>query len=192
MNLADLADEQLVAMVCDQQDAARAAFAELVRRHEASCQRLFRRFHPNREDVSDLTQELWVRLWRSLTDPQTPGRFDPARGAFAVYLFTAARNVARDWYRRSVRDTARRGPQVDPSAEEEIDPPAADAFSDVLFLDLSDAVARRLDDRERVVFALLCRDVPIGKICELSGLSQPSVWRIQQKLKKAIDEVIAS
>jgi RNA polymerase sigma-70 factor (ECF subfamily) len=191
MNLADLADEQLVAMVCDRRDARDAAFAELVRRHESSLSRLFRRFHPCREDVSDLTQELWVRLWRSLTDPAGPGRFDPARGAFGVYLFTAARNVARDWYRRSARD-ARRGPAVDPRDELEHDPPAADAFSDVLFHDLSDAVARRLDDRERVVFALLCRDVSIGQICELSGLSQPSVWRIQQKLKKAIDEVIAS
>ena len=192
MKRADLADEQLVAMVCDQQDAARAAFAELVRRHELSLSRLFRRFHPCREDVSDLTQELWVRLWRSLTDPQSPGRFDPARGAFSVYLFTAARNVARDWYRRSVRDEARRGPAVDPQDNREHEPPAADAFSDVLFHDLSEAVARRLDDRERVVFALLCRDVSITRICELSGLSQPSVWRIQQKLKKAIDEVIAS
>src|SRR5262245_37759327 len=191
MNLADLADEQLVAKVCDQKDAA--AFAEMFRRHDANLLRLFRRFHPCREDVSDLSQELWVRLWRSLTDPQTPGRFDPARGAFSVYLFTAARNVARDWYRRSVRDSARRGPSVvAPGEDAEHDVPAADAFSDVLFHDLSEAVANRLDDRERVVFALLCRDVSIGQICELSGLSQPSVWRIQQKLKKAIDEIIAS
>jgi RNA polymerase sigma factor (sigma-70 family) len=192
MNLADLVDEELVAMVRDQRDAAQAAFAELVRRHETGLLRLFRRFHPSREDVSDLTQELWVRLWRSLTDPATPGRFDPARGAFSVYLFTAARNVARDWYRRSVRDCARQGAPVDPLNEPDLDPPAADAFSDVLFTDLSEAVARRLDDRERVVFALLCRDVTIGRICELTGLSQPSVWRIQQKLKKAIDDTIAS
>jgi RNA polymerase sigma factor (sigma-70 family) len=196
MNLADLADEQLVATVCDQQrDAAQAAFAELVRRHEAGLLRLFRRFHPCREDVSDVAQELWVRLWRSLTDPETAGRFDPARGAFGVYLFTMARNVARDWYRRRVRESARQGQQVDPGAADtdlELAADEQDSFSDVLFSDLSEAVARRLDDRERVVFALLSCDVPIGRICELSGLSQPSVWRIQQKLKKAIDEVIAS
>lgn len=179
-------------MVRDQQGTAQAAFAELVRRHETDLSRLFRRFHPCREDVSDLAQELWVRLWRCLTDPATPGRFDPARGAFSVYLFTAARNVARDWYRRSVRGAARQSPSVDPQDDPELDPPAGDAFSDVLFSDLSEAVARRLDDRERVVFALLCRDVSIGRICELTGLSQPSVWRIQQKLKKAIDDTIAS
>src|SRR5262249_13513743 len=115
MNLADLADEQLVAMVCDQR--SQAAFAELVRRHEPSLVRLFRRFHPGREAVADLTQELWSRLWSSLTGPQSQGRFDPARGAFSVYLFTAARNVARDWYRRSVRDEARRGAAVDPQTD---------------------------------------------------------------------------
>src|SRR5262245_2528573 len=142
MNLADLADEQLVAKVCDQKDAA--AFAEMFRRHDANLLRLFRRFHPSREDVSDLSQELWVRLWRSLTDPETPGRFDPARGAFAVYLFTAARNVARDWYRRSVREAARQGPQVDPQDDPDFDLAAADAFSDVHFSDLSEAVAKRL------------------------------------------------
>ena len=189
MNLADLADEELVAMLRDQRDAAQAAFAELVRRHQTSLTRLLRRFHPCREDVSDLTQELWVRLWRSLTDPDAGG-FDPARGAFSVYLFTAARNVARDWYRRSVRDRQRQGAPVDPEGDSDEGPAAQDAFSDVLFSDLSEAVARRLDDRERVVFALLCRDVSIGRICELTGLSQPSVWRIQQKLKRAIDDTI--
>src|SRR3954452_5619705 len=142
MNLADLADEQLAAMVCDQKDAAGATFAELFRRHEPNLSRLFRRFHPCREDVSDLSQELWVRLWRSLTDPETPGRFDPARGAFSVYLFTAARNVARDWYRRSVRECSRQGSSYPDDDDPEFDLAAADAFSDVIFSDLSEAVAR--------------------------------------------------
>jgi RNA polymerase sigma factor (sigma-70 family) len=103
-----------------------------------------------------------------------------------------ARNVAIDWYRRSVRDSSRRGCLPDSQDESAGGPPAADAFSDVIFHDLLDAVERRLDDRERLVFELLRRDLSIGQICEQTGLSQPSVWRIQQKLKRAIDEVIDS
>jgi RNA polymerase sigma factor (sigma-70 family) len=193
VNLAGIADENLIAMVHDRHDTAPQAFAELVRRHEPTLVRLFQRFHPRLDDVTDLAQELWVRLWRSLTHHVPDMRFDPARGPFRLYLLHMARNVAIDWYRRSVRDSSRRG-QLPPSEvqDEPSDPPASDAFEDVIFSDLLGAIERRLDDRERVVFTLLWRDVPIAKICELTDLSQPSVWRIQQKLKQTIDDVIGS
>jgi len=193
MNLADLADEELAALVSDRHAHAPEAFEELLRRHQTALPRLFRRFHPRLEDASDLAQETWVRVWRSL-NCETAGRFDPARGTFRIYLFGVARNVAIDWYRRSVRESSRqtRLAATPPEEESADDPPASDSLCEVIFSDLQEAILRKLDDRERVVFALLGHPVSMNRICELTGLSQPSVWRIQQKLKKAIDEVIAS
>ena len=44
--------------------------------------------------AEELVQETWVRLW------QSAGRFDPERGTVRAFLFTIARRVAVDLYRR--------------------------------------------------------------------------------------------
>lgn len=190
MNLADLADEELASLAIDQQATSRAAFEELVRRHESTLPGLLRRFHPRFEDASDLAQEIWVRLWRSLTEQA--GRFDSSRGTFRIFLFSLARNVAIDWYRRSARESSRQQPLTPEEREQAGDPAASDSLAEVIFFDLQEAILRKLDDRERVVYALLSHPVSMTRICELTGLSQPSVWRIQQKLRKAIEDVVQS
>jgi RNA polymerase sigma-70 factor, ECF subfamily len=44
--------------------------------------------------AEELVQETWLRVWRSA------GRFDPARGTARTFLFTIARRVAIDLWRR--------------------------------------------------------------------------------------------
>jgi RNA polymerase sigma-70 factor (ECF subfamily) len=52
----------------------------------------------DRSQAEDLVQETLLRAWRS------PEALDPERGAVRSWLFTTARNVAIDaWRRRSVR-----------------------------------------------------------------------------------------
>ena len=71
MNLADFADEELVAKIQEQgaAEAAAGAFAELLRRHNPLLLCYFRRASHPGEDASDLCQEVWVRVWRWLSDP---------------------------------------------------------------------------------------------------------------------------
>nr|WP_313900034.1 sigma-70 family RNA polymerase sigma factor [Dactylosporangium roseum] len=52
----------------------------------------------DRQRAEDLVQETLLRAW------QHPGALDPARGSIRAWLFTTARNLAIDaWRRRSVR-----------------------------------------------------------------------------------------
>jgi RNA polymerase sigma-70 factor, ECF subfamily len=44
--------------------------------------------------AEELVQETWLRLWRSAA------RFDPARGSVSTFVFTIARRVAVDLWRR--------------------------------------------------------------------------------------------
>jgi RNA polymerase sigma-70 factor (ECF subfamily) len=79
--------------------------AALVRAvHEAHGEALFayalRLCHGDRHKAEDLTQETFLRAWRH------PEAMDPARGSVRGWLFTTARNLAIDaWRRRSARAT---------------------------------------------------------------------------------------
>ncbi len=190
MNLADFADEELVAKIQEQGAAGPAgAFEELLRRHTPLLQSFFRSaWHPA-EDASDLCQEVWVRVWKWLSDPDPARRFDPARGSFRHWLLQVARNVAVDFFRRRQREVGGAGPTGEPvPAERVLDQPGQD--SDVIVADLVEAVERHLDEKERAVLSYLRKGAPIGQICEATGLSQPTVWRIQQRLRQAFRNIL--
>jgi RNA polymerase sigma-70 factor (ECF subfamily) len=64
--------------------------------------------------AEDLVQETFVRLWRSAD------RYDPARGAPSTFIFTIARRLAIDlWRRQSSRAVESGG--LPPPSEEQVD-----------------------------------------------------------------------
>lgn len=70
-----------------------AAFAELHRRYSTTLLNYVHRMVGDREQAEDLVQEVFLRVYRHLD------RFDPRR-KFATWIFTIARNVAKDELRR--------------------------------------------------------------------------------------------
>ncbi len=71
-SFADSSDAELVALA-GQGD--RAAFGELVRRHQGSTQRFARRLAGDPELAADLTQEALVQAFLSLGSSRDPARF---------------------------------------------------------------------------------------------------------------------
>ena len=72
-----------------------AAFSQLIRRHQDAIFRFLSHQVRDRADASDIAQDTFVALFRSLD------RFDTGR-PFLAWAFVIARNKARDYHRRQV------------------------------------------------------------------------------------------
>lgn len=92
--------EQLrqLALACMAGDAS--AWQQLVRSQHRRIYGICYRFTGSQTDAEDLTQDVFVKLYRSL------GSFDPAKGAFQTWIVTLTRNLLVDHFRRTRQDRA--------------------------------------------------------------------------------------
>ena len=74
------------------------AWEELVQRHARRVYSLCYRFTSNRTDAEDLSQEVFLRIYKTLPS------YRPAFGAFPTWLTSVTRNLLVDHYRRTRRD----------------------------------------------------------------------------------------
>ena len=89
------ADAQLV-QECLRGDGP--AWEELVRRHTRRVFNLCYRFTGNSTEAEDLSQEVFLRIYKTLPS------YKPAFGAFPTWLTSVTRNLLVDHYRRTRRD----------------------------------------------------------------------------------------
>jgi RNA polymerase sigma-70 factor (ECF subfamily) len=74
------------------------AWEELVRRHTRRVFNLCYRFTGNATAAEDLSQEVFLRIYKTL------GSYQSAQGAFPTWLTSVTRNLLVDHYRRTRRD----------------------------------------------------------------------------------------
>lgn len=65
----------------------RAAFAELLKRYQSHLNRLFYHLAPDWQERADLTQEVWIRVYRNLHRLQEPAKFRGWLSRIATNLF---------------------------------------------------------------------------------------------------------
>ena len=78
------------------------AFGALVEHHGAAIANYLYRFMPDKDDIDDRLQEVFLKAYLSMT------RFDPTRGAFRTWLFRIAANTSLDEVKRRRREEFRR------------------------------------------------------------------------------------
>ncbi len=88
------------------------SWEELVRRHTRRVYNLCYRFTGNAAAAEDLSQDVFLRVYRTL------GSYQPAYGAFATWLTSVTRNLLVDHYRRTRRDRLTDSIDEAPQAEE--------------------------------------------------------------------------
>ena len=92
--------EQMLRLVhaCAQGDPA--AWQQLVRTQHRRVYGICYRFTGSATDADDLTQEVFLKIYRSL------GSFDSARGGFNTWMTTLTRNLLVDHFRRTRQERA--------------------------------------------------------------------------------------
>lgn len=134
-------------------------FEELFERHYTDVFRYALVLTNSREDAEDVAAETFARAWRAFSQDREP------QGPPLPWLFTIARNIATDWWRRLNRRAthvlARR------------DGVSRDGVESLLWLE---SLVRALPPRQREVIALRYhRDLSDREIGRLMGLSESGV-----------------
>jgi RNA polymerase sigma-70 factor (ECF subfamily) len=133
----------------------------------------------NAEDASDLTQQVFIRMFRSI------GRYGSGRGPFAAWVFTIARNAHRSF-------ATRRQPQIawDVSPEEVgVTSDFAKAYPTSDGLDRLTSLLTQLTPKEQELIHLRFEiDLSISQIAAIVGMSDEATKKaVQRTLKKLKD-----
>jgi RNA polymerase sigma-70 factor (ECF subfamily) len=144
----------------------REAFEVLVARHQRTIYQLCYRFSGNHSDASDLSQETFLRAWRSL------GGFK-GRSSVATWLYRIAVNASLN------RVSARR-PPAEPVDEEALVDDASETPTERVLRSERAVVVRRaiaaLPDRQRATVILrVYHELPHHEIAMILGSSVGSV-----------------
>ena len=150
---------------------------ELYRRYASRVYGLGVQLLSDRGLAEELVQETFVRVWRNA------GRFDPARGSPATFIFTIARRLAIDLWRR-------------PSSRPiEIDPPLpSEDHVDrlVVGLGVRDALDSLTEPHRQVLELSYRDDLKQGEIAEKLGIPLGTVktrtYHALRSLRSALEE----
>jgi RNA polymerase sigma-70 factor, ECF subfamily len=137
----EFSDARLVTSIARYSEVA---LAEVYRRHGRAVYGLARRVLQDEAEAEDVTQEVFLRLWRE------PDRFDPDRGSLRSFLLAQAHGRAVDAVRSSSSRRAREAREAARTARAEYD-----LQHEVWDLALADQVAQALgalsDDERRAI-----------------------------------------
>jgi RNA polymerase sigma-70 factor (ECF subfamily) len=151
----------------------REAFAALVERYRQPVWNFIRRTIPDEAEAEDLTQSVFVQVWKSAKRYRVNARF-------STWLFTIARNLSLNEIRRRTRHRAEsldatyaeHDDQPLHQAEDKANPIPPDALLRTELYQKVEEALRDLPEPQRTAL-LLCReeDVSYEEIAEVLGLS---------------------
>lgn len=101
-----------------------AAWEEIVRLYNRRIYNICYRFTGSGDDADDLTQEVFIKMYRSL------GSYDVERGSFTTWISTLARNLLVDHYRRTRLERASDSIDAALGGEDEEGPTLSDRLED--------------------------------------------------------------
>jgi RNA polymerase sigma-70 factor (ECF subfamily) len=134
-------------------------FEELFERHYPDVFRYALVLTNSRDDAEDVAAETFARAWRAFRQHREPA------GPPLPWLFTIARNIATDWWRRLSRRATNLLPHYDGDS--------GDRVESLLWLE---SLVRALPPRQREVIALRYhRDLSDREIGRVMGLSESGV-----------------
>ncbi|MBL0921545.1 MAG: sigma-70 family RNA polymerase sigma factor [Phycisphaerales bacterium] len=164
----------------DAQAGSLRAFTRLVETHERRVFAFLLRRTRSEADAEEMTQETFLRAWRSL------GRYDAGR-PFATWLFTIASRIATDAHRRA--GVARERPMVaEPAALRTIDADDRRRLGNEAWI----AAGEVLNERQHVaVWLRYVENLPPSEIARVLGVTGPTARIILFRARQAIARALA-
>ena len=180
-------DIQLAELVKQASEGNRFAFGQLIDHHQGDIYRMIYYRIRARMDAEDLTQDVFIRAFRSISRLREPDRF-------RSWLFRIAVNRVNDYLRkkrvRSIFKSSDESPDIEPQATQSQEQP--EALEQVLKEDFwrqIGRIAKKLSKMEREVFMLRFLDnLNINEIAQTLKKSESTVkthlYRALAKFKK--------
>ena len=182
-------------LVAECQGGDTSAFDELVRRYKDRVYNVVYRFLGNHEDALDVSQEVFVRAYRSIDSFQ-------GRAQVYTWLYSIAANLARNRLRDGGRKGRDRGTSLDALSERAPDVAQAASATHQTPRDLAqthelDAVLQRclgeLPDHYRVAFVLRTfEDLSYEEIADVMGCPPGTVKSRLNQARKRLRERLAA
>lgn len=191
---AGIPEEDIIRLVAEARDGKLGAFDQLVRLFQGRIFNLAFRMTNNHADAGDLTQEIFVKLFRSL------GKFRH-EARFSTWLYSLAANHCRSGMRKirrigffesrsldETRDTDDARPRLDPPSPE--DPPSRHLERRELEGRIGAAVASLPDDLKatlilRDIEGLSYEEIAAALACSV-GTVKSRLWRARFRVKDAL------
>jgi RNA polymerase sigma-70 factor (ECF subfamily) len=167
-----------------------AAFEALIERHQALVAGTVARMLGSNSDVEDITQQVFIRVWRSA------GRY-VARAKFTTWLLKIARNLVFNEMRRTKRHP-HVPVQIDPEAEElplkdeTTETPDATLLQAELQRAIESAI-KQLPETQRMALVLRrYEDLSYEEIADILELSLPAVKSLLFRARTELRERLKS
>jgi RNA polymerase sigma-70 factor (ECF subfamily) len=169
-------DEDLLARIADED---RGAFTSLMRRHGKQVRGLAFAFSGRAADADDLTQEVFLLLWRR------PDAWKPGKAAFATWLYRVVANRCLDQARRQkIRQFLPFSDVVDPPDEA---PSAYDALAGRDALAEVGRMIRKLPEKQRLALLLSVQaERSNTEIASVLGVSEGAAEQLLVRARKTL------
>jgi RNA polymerase sigma-70 factor, ECF subfamily len=178
-------DRDLV-LACQHRDPA--AFEELVKRHQRTVYALLYQLAPDWQDTSDLAQEVFIRVWRSINNLRNPG-------SFRSWLTQIVTNLFYDELRKRPRrlPTVSMDETVSEGGEETVeqatrDIPDSSTLPDetILSNELSDAIRQAMTQLpEQFRTAIVLREIEGLSYEEIALLTKTEMGTVKSRIARA-------
>jgi RNA polymerase sigma factor (sigma-70 family) len=187
-----LEDAQVAAILvrrCVAGDAG--AWEEIVRHYHRRIYNLCYRFAGSADDAQDLTQEVFIKMYRTLNS------YDVERGAFVTWVTTVTRNLLVDHFRKTKQDRMTDSLDTAPSEHEDAmplseriqdhsKPPDADVQS----LETKEAVHRALGKLSpELREAVILRDLQDMDYREIAGVLKVPEGTVKSRINRGRAEL---
>lgn len=182
------------ALMLRYQDGDRAAFAQLVRRHQGPLYNFALRQVRIQQVAEDVVQETFVRVVQNAADFKHEARF-------TTWVYTITRNLCIDQLRKRA---LRKHPSLDESKGEEGDGPTlgeqtadprASVEREATGTELKERIARAVDklpDEQREVFLMReIANLPFKEIADITGVPENTVKSRMRYALERLQEALA-